>query len=316
MENLLELCSGRYCGRIKNESSGWSDCTACPVGYRSDDLKLCQKCVDSPDLYEWMYLGFMAMLPLTLNWLCILIYNHKWSSPAVIIQMVSSFFESFTAAILSLLIYEPRGSLTLLSCKVVQISDWYTVFFNPTIKYTTTVFCAQEAVYPLYSIVFLCYLFSLAMLVLLRPIAYSLLPKPSRNKLFTKTLYATLYFHPILVAVHAVCAGLLYYSYPYLTMFTTVLATVTYYVKCDAMTLKKILDKDLSKHIFAMVWHLLTLCAAAVSIIISTYTFLTWKNLLFLLCTPFPMIFFLLTERFSDPTNIAQEMDMMNRNTV
>uniref|UniRef100_H2YRZ5 JNK1/MAPK8-associated membrane protein n=1 Tax=Ciona savignyi TaxID=51511 RepID=H2YRZ5_CIOSA len=307
-ENFLELCTGRYCGRIKNDTNVWGECTACPIGFRTDELKLCQKCVNSPELYHWMYLGFMAILPLSLNWLCILSNYSVWSSPAVIVQMISSFIESCMAALFALLVYEPKGSLNLVSCPVVQISDWYTVFFNPTVKYTTTIFCGQEAVYPLYSIIFVCYLLSLGLMVVIRPIAYYLIPRNLRTKMYTKTLYATLYLHPILVAIHAVFAGLIYYSFPYLTVLATMVAMVKYYVGCDAMTIQSIFGQGRGQHIFVLIWHLLVLCAAVIPIILTSYPALTFQNLLFLLCTPFPLVFFLLTEHFSDPKNIAHEM--------
>lgn len=49
----------------------------CPRGQRADMQKICQKCIGSPELYDWLYLGFMAMLPLVLHWFFIEWYSGK-----------------------------------------------------------------------------------------------------------------------------------------------------------------------------------------------------------------------------------------------
>ena len=41
------------------------------------------------------------------------------------------------------------GSLSLNTCGVQQLSDWYTVFFNPKQHHVHETHCTQEAVYPL-----------------------------------------------------------------------------------------------------------------------------------------------------------------------
>lgn len=49
----------------------------CPRGQRTDENKICRECVGSPDRYDWLYLGFMAMLPLVLHWFFIEWYSGK-----------------------------------------------------------------------------------------------------------------------------------------------------------------------------------------------------------------------------------------------
>lgn len=39
--------------------------------------KVCEPCTESPELYDWLYLGFMAMLPLVLHWFFIEWYSGK-----------------------------------------------------------------------------------------------------------------------------------------------------------------------------------------------------------------------------------------------
>ena len=61
--------------------------------------------------------------------------------------------ESVIAAVCTLLVVEPYGSLKLRSCHVKALSDWYTMLYNPSPDYTSTLHCTQEAVYPLYVLV-------------------------------------------------------------------------------------------------------------------------------------------------------------------
>jgi len=68
--NKPTRCPGLYCGRELLNGS-WSSCGACPRGYRTDDLSVCVECNDSPEFYDWLYLGFMALLALVLHWFSI-----------------------------------------------------------------------------------------------------------------------------------------------------------------------------------------------------------------------------------------------------
>lgn len=89
-------CPGLYCGRymdLVNGSMGWSDCGACPRGYRVNamsEMSECVPCENSPSQYDWEYLGFMAMLPLILHWFFIdLAAKERW---LVCPQVVSCLF--------------------------------------------------------------------------------------------------------------------------------------------------------------------------------------------------------------------------------
>ncbi|XP_015755265.1 PREDICTED: JNK1/MAPK8-associated membrane protein-like [Acropora digitifera] len=63
----LDPCSGKYCGRIINNNGHFGDCGACPRGYRTNG-SVCLECLSSPELYDWLYLGFMASLPVIIHW--------------------------------------------------------------------------------------------------------------------------------------------------------------------------------------------------------------------------------------------------------
>lgn len=67
----LSHCPGRYCGRTKLENGSWSACGACERGLRSNPFSECIECNDEPKLYDWLYLGFMGLLPLTFHLGCI-----------------------------------------------------------------------------------------------------------------------------------------------------------------------------------------------------------------------------------------------------
>lgn len=80
-------CPGLYCGRQMisdsiNGSMGWSECGACPRGYRVSivsEYSHCMPCENNPSTYDWLYLGFMAMLPLILHWFFIdLAAKERW----------------------------------------------------------------------------------------------------------------------------------------------------------------------------------------------------------------------------------------------
>lgn len=171
--DIQPACLGLYCGKtllFKNGSTEiYGECGVCPRGQRTNAQKYCQPCTESPELYDWLYLGFMAMLPLVLHWFFIEWYSGKKSSSALF-QHITALFECSMAAIITLLVSDPVGVLYIRSCRVLMLSDWYTMLYNPSPDYVTTVHCTHEAVYPLYTIVFIYYAFCLVLMMLLRPL--------------------------------------------------------------------------------------------------------------------------------------------------
>lgn len=65
---MIDRCPGLYCGRILLQNDTWSNCGACPRGYRVNDEFECKLCENDPVNYDWYYLGFMAILPLLFHW--------------------------------------------------------------------------------------------------------------------------------------------------------------------------------------------------------------------------------------------------------
>lgn len=75
--------------------------------------------------------------------------SFSFHSSSALLQHVTALFECSIAAIVTLLVSDPVGSLHIRSCKVKKLSDWYTMLYNPSPDYITTVHCTHEAVYPL-----------------------------------------------------------------------------------------------------------------------------------------------------------------------
>ena len=67
----------------------------------------------------------------------------------MIVLHLSALVESVVSALLTLVLSDPMGSLHIRSCRVQQLSDWYTMLYNPSPNYTDTLHCTQEVVYPL-----------------------------------------------------------------------------------------------------------------------------------------------------------------------
>uniref|UniRef100_A0A8C0H8A1 JNK1/MAPK8 associated membrane protein n=1 Tax=Chelonoidis abingdonii TaxID=106734 RepID=A0A8C0H8A1_CHEAB len=210
--DIQPACLGLYCGRtvqyINASTEIYGECGVCPRGQRTDGDKICRECTGSPGHYDWLYLGFMAMLPLILHWFFIEWYSGKKSSSALF-QHLTALFECSVAAIVTLLVSDPVGFLYIRSCKVVMLSDWYTMLYNPSPDYITTVHCTHEAVYPLYTIVFIYYAFCLVLMMLLRPLLVKKIACGLGKSDRFKSIYAALYFFPILTVLQAVGGGLL-----------------------------------------------------------------------------------------------------------
>ncbi|XP_054546757.1 JNK1/MAPK8-associated membrane protein-like isoform X4 [Talpa occidentalis] len=213
--DIQPACLGLYCGKTLLSKNGsteiYGKCGVCPRGQRTNAQKYCQPCTQYPELYDWLYLGFMAMLPLVLHWFFIEWYSGKKSSSALF-QHITALFECSMAAIITLLVSVPVGVLYIHSCRVLMLSDWYTMLYNPSPDYITTVHCTHEAVYPLYTIVFIYYAFCLVLMMLLRPLLVKKIACGLGKSDRFKSVYAALYFFPILTILQAVGGGLLLFS--------------------------------------------------------------------------------------------------------
>ncbi|KAK3588859.1 hypothetical protein CHS0354_025836 [Potamilus streckersoni] len=291
-------CPGLYCGRSYKGQGEYTDCGACLRGYQPNNESLCQKCDSEPAFYDWLYLGFMAMLSLILHWFFIDYTNNRKRS--LVVLHISALVETGVAVLLTLLLSEPMGSLRVRSCPVTKLEDWYTMLYNPSPNYTTTLYCTQEIVYPLYTMVMIYYAFSLLMLMLMRPLI-SVKFVESRG---TKSMYAALYFLPILIVLQAVFGGLLYYAFPYIVI---VLSLITSAVKMvyspDQRSFKSLIIDNLTnvRNLTVLAGHWLLHAYGIVSL--TELSEPSFHGPLIAL-VPFPVIFYILTVRFTDPDNL------------
>lgn len=261
-------CPGFYCGRVQMADGNWSTCGACPRGYRAQGLSKCAPCRSEPSFYDAMYLLFMALVSLTLHWRSISEHARRnratssggsskdtsgtWSlSMCVASQYLSALVEAVLSVIVTLLLLDPVGTLSVRSCPAHSLADWYTLLYNPSPNYDHKLICTQEAVYPLYSGVLLYYAVSLVMLLLVRPwlggslggcfscrcgccsrcgndrgvVSKCRAVNNSRAATIYHSsgpIYSALLFTPALMAAHAVLAGMIHATFAYLTLVVSV----------------------------------------------------------------------------------------------
>ncbi|CAH2328752.1 JNK1 MAPK8-associated membrane isoform X1 [Pelobates cultripes] len=304
--DIQRTCFGLYCGKpivaINGTTEIYGDCGVCPRGQRTNiTTKICQKCMESPELYDWLYLGFMAMLPLILHWFFIEWYSGKKSSSALF-QHITALLECTAAALITLLVNEPVGYLYIRSCRVQMLSDWYTMLYNPSPDYVNTIHCTQEAVYPLYTIVFIYYAFCLVLMMLLRPLLIKKIACGLGKSDRFKSIYAALYFFPILTVIQAVGGGLLYYAFPYIILVLSLITLAIYMSASEIESFKDLLVKK--KRLVVLLSHWLIHAYGIISI--SKVEKLE-RDLPLLALIPGPTLFYLLTAKFTDPTRIHLE---------
>nr|XP_035971687.1 JNK1/MAPK8-associated membrane protein isoform X1 [Halichoerus grypus] len=331
--DIQPACLGLYCGKtllFKNGSTEiYGECGVCPRGQRTNAQKYCQPCTESPELYDWLYLGFMAMLPLVLHWFFIEWYSGKKRiasrvlqgtcqlqeslnsrkpdhgvpiSSSALFQHITALFECSMAAIVTLLVSDPVGVLSIRSCRVLMLSDWYTMLYNPSPDYVTTVHCTHEAVYPLYTIVFIYYAFCLVLMMLLRPLLVKKIACGLGKSDRFKSIYAALYFFPILTVLQAVGGGLLYYAFPYIIL---VLSLVTLAVYMSASEIENCYDLLVrKKRLIVLFSHWLLHAYGIISI--SRVDKLE-QDLPLLALVPTPALFYLFTAKFTEPSRILSE---------
>lgn len=188
-------------------------------GFRVDKQYICSPCQNDLSEYDWLYLGFMAILPLIIHWFCIDLnrQNQRKFTKGEMILHASACIEVLLSAFLTILFTDPVWELRINSCGVRVLSDWYTLFHNPTPNYETTLYCTQEAVYPLQTMIFVFYLFCVTFMMIIRPVLNAR-ALPVCGKM---AVYYALYIFPILSLLHAVAGGLIcmYILYPCLYQY-------------------------------------------------------------------------------------------------
>jgi len=266
---------------------------------------VCQKCEDDIVLYDKLYLGFIVLFTLLAHWVAI---DHTASSPRrfgldILTCHVSALVEVALAALVTLVLSQPYGEFRLTSCSVTRFSDWYTLLYNPRPNYEDKLYCTHEAVYPLYSIVFIFYAFSLVFMILFRPFLSSkFLPRRGRN-----AIYAALYFFPIFALIHGLLGGIIYYSFPYIVIITSLVSCAAHYAFKLDQSIKSLTVSSLTDLrnlvILAGHWGLHAYGIVAVTEVKDPSLHLSLIGLV-----PLPALFYVLTARFTDPARIQTAM--------
>lgn len=247
--------------------------------------------------YDWLYLGFMALVPLVLHWLCIDVISMRRGIPKeVMILHLSALLEIAGAAIITLQLMEPFGSFEIRSCNPAALADWYTLFHNPNPNYEETLHCTQEAVYPLYTMIFIFYALGLILMLLIRPIvAKKSLPTPGKT-----SIYWALYFYPIIVLIHAVAGGLIYYSFPYIIIILSTVSNAAHFSFKLNQTVNSLLLSSVTelKNVIVVLGHWLIHGYGIIAI--ATLRGVSIHPAMLAL-VPLPALFYIFTIRFTDP---------------
>lgn len=298
--SLISRCPGLYCGREFLPNGSWSDCGACPRGFRTNTTSACVPCDDIPLLYDWLYLGFMALLALALHWFCIDMVSMRRDIPKEVMMLhISALLEVVGASIITLQLMDPIGTFDIRLCKPTALSDWYTLFHNPSPNYEEKLHCTQEAVYPLYTMVFILYALGIVLMLLIRP----LIVKKSFPKQGKCSIYCALYFYPILVLIHAIGGGFIYYSFPYITIILSTLSNAAHFAFKLNQTMKYLLVSSVTevKNVIVILGHWLIHGYGIVAI--ATLRGVSIHPAMLAL-VPLPALFYIFTTKFTDPHNV------------
>ncbi|KXJ80376.1 hypothetical protein RP20_CCG025182 [Aedes albopictus] len=296
MLKAVEKCPGLYCGRTLLENASYSDCGACMRGFRVDKQYICSPCQNDLSEYDWLYLGFMAILPLIIHWFCIDLnrQNQRKFTKGEMILHASACIEVLLSAFLTILFTDPVWELRINSCGVRVLSDWYTLFHNPTPNYETTLYCTQEAVYPLQTMIFVFYLFCVTFMMIIRPVLNAR-ALPVCGKM---AVYYALYIFPILSLLHAVAGGLIYYLFPYLSIVISVVSNALHFSFKLDQTMRSLLENSVTqmRNVTIILGHWLLLAYGIISIRFEISYFS-------LLLVPVPALFYIFTAKYTDPDN-------------
>ncbi|NP_001360559.1 JNK1/MAPK8-associated membrane protein homolog [Caenorhabditis elegans] len=197
-------------------STSLSRCGPCSFGYRNNAMSICESCDTPLQPYDWMYLLFIALLPLLLHMQFIRIARKYCRTRYYeVSEYLCVILENVIACVIAVLIYPPRFTFFLNGCSKTDIKEWYPACYNPRIGYTKTMRCTYEVVFPLYSITFIHHLILIGSILVLRSTLYCVLLYKTYNG---KPFYAAIVSVPILAVIHAVLSGVVFYTFPYILL--------------------------------------------------------------------------------------------------
>lgn len=294
-------CPGIYCGRLKLENGSLDECRACPKSYRVfEGSSECVLCTGEPQLYDWLYLGFMALLLLLAKLYVIdtTLKRRSFTKDVVLLHFCAC-LETALATLVCLLCVEPIGRFNLKACGVRKLSDWYTLLHNPSPDYGPTLRCTQEATYPLYSLVFLHNAFALLFLLLFRPL---LIHKFLQGKGKT-SVFLTMYIVPGLTLIHATAAGLLYYAFPFIIIVLSIVSIAAHFAFRLDQSMSSLFWNTVKdpRNLVILIGHW-ALHSYGIIALTELRDLILHASLIALV--PFPAAFYILTSKFTDPNKL------------
>ncbi|KJH44999.1 putative adipose-regulatory protein [Dictyocaulus viviparus] len=199
--------------------------------------------------------------------------------------------ECLIASIAAVLVFPPRFSFIVWGCARSNIKEWYPEFYNPIINHVKPMRCSYEIVFPLYSFPFIYLIFLLCAVLLFRSILYIFVLKRSKE---AKAFYYALISIPKIAIVHAILAGVLYQSFPYIIMFCSLCANAVHLAiegKVSVKDIAKIVSTS-PKHMTMLTVNMMLLAFSLLAISAQKDSSI---NLFSLLLVPVPPIFYMTT---------------------
>uniref|UniRef100_G3NB90 Jnk1/mapk8 associated membrane protein n=1 Tax=Gasterosteus aculeatus aculeatus TaxID=481459 RepID=G3NB90_GASAC len=153
-----------------------------------------------------------------------------------------------------------------------------------------------------YTIVLIYYAFCLVLMMMLRPLLVKKIACGLGKSDRFKSIYAALYFFPILTVLQAVGGGLLYYAFPYIILVLSLVTLAVYMSASEIQSFKNLTAKK--KRLVVLFSHWLLHAYGIVSI--SRLDKLE-QDLPLLALVPGPALFYIATAKFTEPNRILSE---------
>ncbi|KAK6060518.1 hypothetical protein COOONC_01817 [Cooperia oncophora] len=210
----------------------------CKWGSGAVDHRICSPCQSDLSPYDWLFLLFMAILPLLVHCFCVHWHTPKNTSRVhELCEHLCCVLECIIASVAAVLVFPPRLSFTVWGCARSSIKEWYPELYNPIINHVKPMRCSYEVVFPLYSLPFVYLLFLLVSVLSCRSILYVFVLKRKRD---AKAFYYALLSIPKIAVIHALLAGVLYQSYPYIVMLWSLCANAVHLAAEGKISMKEI----------------------------------------------------------------------------
>jgi hypothetical protein len=97
------------------------------------------------------------------------------SAKQLVLIESSILLECILSSIITCLVFEPVGSMELVSCGMSRLSDWYPALYNPVLRHGDSMHCVNEVSYPLVTWLLVFDAFAAVLSVSVRPALHAML---------------------------------------------------------------------------------------------------------------------------------------------